>query len=215
MLIASKVMEIFKEREEGFGKSKLYIYPTTIMKHLRNYEVDFEEVFSEYKTEIMEQFNIEDFSEIAYEWDGEILKTLIDIGLVDKNDRYTEQFNSCNWCCQTVFQCSNFEYNNKYYTILKFHIGGDVRGNYAPCILYEFDYEDEFTDDVLCNRELCEGIIVNVNDDECIVETDLSYEYGYVSVYNYNTGDSYEFFIDADFENEQEIKDEVTKKIGE
>lgn len=213
MLMTNEVMEIFKKREAKLGKSKLYINPTIIMEHLKNYEVDFEKIFSEHKTEIMEQLDIENFSDAMYQWDGQIVQTLIDIGLVDEDDRCTDQFNSYNWNCQTVFQGSSFEYNDKYYLILTFHINGDVRCNYSPCILYEFDYEEDFNEKVLFNSQLCEGIIVIVEGNECVVETNLSYEYGYVTVYNYNTGHDYEFFLDADFEDEEGIKEEVEKRI--
>lgn len=213
MLMTNEVMEIFKVREEKLGKSKLYINPTTIMEHLKNYEVDFEKIFSEHKTEIMEQLGIENFSDVMYQWDGQIAQALIDIGLIDENDTYTSQYNSYNWNCQTVFQCSSFEYNDKYYIILTFHIGGDVRGNYAPCILYEFDYGEEFNEQIMYNNQLCEGVEVIVEGDECIIETNLSYEYGYVTVYNHNTDEDYEFYLDADFEDEKAIKEEVEKRI--
>ena len=213
MLMTNEVMEIFKKKEKELRESKLYINPTTIMEHLKNYEVDFEEVFSEYKTEIMEQLDIENFSNTMYQWDGEIVEALINIGLVNRNDRCTEQFNSYNWNCQTVFQGSSFEYNDKYYLILTFHISGDVRSNYAPCILYEFDYEDDFNEEILYNNQLCEGITVVIEGDECTIDTNLSYEYGYVQIYNHNTDESYEFYLDADFEDEIEIKKEVEKRI--
>lgn len=209
MLMTNKVMEIFKKKEKELGKSKLYINPTTIMEHLKNYEIDFEELFSEYKTEIMEQLDIENFSDTMYQWDEEIVEALINIGLVNENDRCTEHFNSYNWNCQTVFQGSSFEYNDKYYLILTFHISGDVRSNYAPCILYEFDYEDEFGTEILLNEQLCEGIIT----DKYSISTKLFDEYGEVTVYDYDNEEQYEFYLDADFEDEIEIKKEVEKRI--
>ena len=209
MLMTNEVMEIFKKREAKLGKSKLYINPTAIMEHLKNYEMDFEKIFSEYKIEIMEQLDIETFSDVMYQWDGQITDALINANIIGS----AEQFNSYNWNCQTVFQGSSFKYNDKYYLILTFHIDGDVRCNYAPCILYEFDYAENFNEKVLFNSQLCEGIIVIVDGDECIIDTNLSYEYGYVEVYNYNTDESYEFFLDADFENEIEIKEEVEKRV--
>lgn len=213
--MTNEVMEIFKKEEKRFGKSKLYIHPTTIIERLKNYEVDFEEVFSEYKTEIMKQLDIKNFSDTMYKWDGEIVEALINIGLIDEDDKYTERFNSYNWNCQTVFQYSNFEYNDKYYLILTFHISGDVRGNYAPCILYEFDYEDEFNEIILYNNQLCEGMEIIIKGDECTIDTNLSYEYGYVQIYNHNTDEDYEFYLDADFEDEVAIKKEVEKRILE
>lgn len=209
MLMTNEVMEIFKKREEKIGKSKLYINPTTIMEHLKNYEVDFEKLFYEYKIEIMEQLNIEDFSDTMYQWDGQITDALINANIIN----WAEQFNSYNWNCQTVFQGSSFEYNDKYYLILTFHIGGDVRGNYSPCILYEFDYGDYFDTEILLNEQLCEGLIITVNGNEYSISTNLTSEYGNVSVYGYDDGEQYEFYLDTDFEDEKGIREEVKKRI--
>lgn len=198
-------------KAEPVRESKgLEISAVDIARHFKNYEIDAEELFEECKEEIEKRFDV-------------TLETINSVSMYELVDFLEDKFdaevkygnNTYNYCCQTTFQYEIFEFKGKDYAIVEYHRYGDVRGNYTPFVIYELECDDEFLDEL----HGCNGLIASVpfeyNNRDWSVYTNLMQEYGQCELYNHDTGEGYEIWIDSDFGDEKAIIQECEKFIDE
>lgn len=181
----------------------LSITELEVAEHLKNYEIDFQDIYNDYNDNNDYNYNkIVDLNDFFYD-DMEYDNLYINL----KNSN-----NSYNWNCSAVFNYDVIEINNIEYIAIKFHRFGDVRGNYTDYMLLKIDLNEfyEVLSEVPCYFDFnFEGNNINV-------DYNIFNESGVYNIYSEDLNiDIYDVYIDIDNTNEDTTKASIMQYLKE
>lgn len=181
----------------------LSITELEIAEYLKNYEIDFQDIYNDYNDNNDYNYNkIVDLNDFFYD-DMEYDNLYINL----KNSN-----NSYNWNCSAVFNYDVIEINNIEYIAIKFHRFGDVRGNYTDYMLLKIDLNEfyEVLSEAPCYFDFnFEGNNINV-------DYNIFNESGVYNIYSEDLNiDIYDVYIDIDNTNEDTTKASIMQYLKE
>lgn len=179
-------------------KEILSITELEVAEYLKDYEVDFQDVYNDYNNDDI----IVDLDEFFYdniEYDN------LYINVKHSNNSY-------NWSSSAIFNYDVLEINDIEYVAIKFHRYGDVRGNYTDYMLLNMDLE-AFYEEL---SELNSYLDVDFEGNNISVDYSVLNEYGVYTIYSADLDiDECDICIDIDNTSEDTAKESIMKFLKE
>ena len=181
-------------------KEILSITELEVAEHLKNYEIDFQDIYNDNNDNNDNKIvDLDDFFYDDMEYDN------LYINLKDSNNSY-------NWNCSAVFNYDVIEINDIQYIAIKFHRFGDVRGNYTDYMLLKMSIDDfyEILNELTCYFDF------DFKGSNISVDYNIFNESGVYNIYSEDLNiDIYDVYIDIDNTNEDTTKTSIMQYLKE
>ena len=181
-------------------KEILSITELEVAEHLKNYEIDFQDIYNDYNEYDNNKIvDLDDFFYDDMEYDN------LYINLKDSNNSY-------NWNCSAVFNYDVLEINDFEYIAIKFHRFGDVRGNYTDYMLLKMSIDEfyEVLNELTCYFDF------DFKGSNISVDYNIFNESGVYNIYSEDLNiDIYDTYIDIDNTNEDTTKASIMQFLKE
>ena len=176
----------------------LSITELEVAEHLKNYEVDFQDVYNDYNDDDI----IVDLDDFFY--DG------MEYNNLEINLKYSN--NSYNWNSSAIFNYDVLEINSIEYVAVKFHRFGDVRGNYTDYMLLNISI-DKFHEELI---ELISYFDFDFEGSSVSVSYNIFNECCIYNIYSEGLNiDLYDVYLDIDNTNEDTTQESIMQFLKE